>query len=81
MLPERVRALRANRPHQLLGAALANEIDRPSIAKQRVDAEEPGERGVLVVDAEDVRPDELEKIDFLGVEGIDSGAAEPACHL
>ena len=81
MSPERVRALRANRPHQLLGAPLANQIDGPSIAKQRIDAEEPGERGVLVVEAEDVRPDELEEIDFLGVERVDPGAAEPACHL
>src|SRR4029453_5011979 len=78
---ERVRPFGSNGAHQLLGPAQPNEIDGPAIAEQGVDAEEPGEGSVAMVDAEQVRPDKLEKIDFLGVERIDPGTLEPAGYL
>src|SRR4029453_13988504 len=64
---EAVGSLGADGAHELLSASHANQIDRAAIPKQRVDPEEPGEGGVPVINAKDVRPDELEQINFLGV--------------
>src|SRR5581483_9924713 len=78
---ERVRALGSDRAHELLGAARTNEVDRPPVAEERIESEQPGERRLALVQAEKAPPDELEEVDLLRIEGVDAGAAQPTCHL
>jgi hypothetical protein len=75
---ERVRTLGADRLHQLLGPARAHQIDRPAVAEARIQTEQPGTRRVRLVNAKQVRPDELEQVDPLGVERIDARTLQPA---
>ena len=75
---ERVRALGTDRPHQLLGLPRSDEVDRPPVAEQRVDAPKPGAGRLRLVDTKQVRPDELEQVDLLGVERVDPRTLEPA---
>jgi hypothetical protein len=42
--------------------------------------QEPRASSVRLVDAEQVRPDELEQVNLLSVERIDTGALEPASN-
>ena len=48
------------------------------VAEARVEPEQPFARGVVVVDAAEVRPDELEQVDALGIQRVDALALEPA---
>src|SRR5207244_8415502 len=78
---ERVRALGPDRTHQFFGAAGADEVYGAAIAERRIETEEPGQRGLAIVEPQQARPDELEQVDLLGVGRIETGAAQPARHL
>src|SRR5262249_14129213 len=42
---------------------------------------EPGEGRLALVQAQQIRPDELEEVDLLGIERVDPRAAQPTCDL
>src|SRR5262249_30569146 len=71
---ERVGALGPDRSHELLDPPGADHVDGTPVAQVRVQAEEPGASRVRLVQPAQVRPDQLEEADLLGVKRVDARA-------
>src|SRR5437764_15295173 len=64
-----------------MDASRTDQVEGPAIAEIGVEAEEPVARGLPVVDAQQLRHDELEQVDAERVRLVDASAAPPARDL
>src|SRR4029079_19392607 len=76
-----VRLLLTDGREQLLGPPLANDVDRTTVAQERIEAEEPFLCRLGLVEAQERGHDQLEQVEPLCVVRIDPLSAPPAAHL